>query len=232
MKEIPILFNTEMVQAILEGRKTMTRRIIKTTHHGWDCQKMIFALSRTIKAHFTKISSLIGFHAFFTGDGFEDHKLGTKCPYGQLGDVLWVRETWCLPSLYDGFESDYYFKAGFSSANIETRHASKSWKPSIHMPKEAARIWLSVEEIRVERLRDITQEDAISEGIKFSRLFEEWGGVVPHPKVKDHYRWYANPVDAFNNLWIHINGEESFKANPWLWVVKFRVLSTTGKPSF
>ena len=128
MKELPILFSTEMVLAILEGRKTMTRRIIKTTHKGWDCQKMIFALSKIIKAHFTKISSLIGFHAFFIGDGFENHKLGTKCPYGQPGDVLWVRETWCVPSLYDGFESDYYFKAGFDPTIIDNKNASQSWK--------------------------------------------------------------------------------------------------------
>lgn len=220
MKEIPILFNTEMVQAILEGRKTMTRRII-------DPQPEVGEYPQTkLNGYYWKNKF------YFTKYDRKDISLVDNSRYGQPGDVLWVRETFCLPSLYDGFEKDYYFKAGFSSSDIKDRNASQSWKPSIHMPKVAARIWLQVEEIRVERLRDITQEDAISEGIKFSRLFEEWGGVVPHPKVKDHYRWYANPVDAFNNLWIHINGEESFKANPWLWVVKFRVLSTTGKPSF
>lgn len=212
MKEIPILFSTQMVQAILEGRKTMTRRILKNQLpigvHWWQvyARELIYRIidSKHVSTH-------------------------CKCPYGQPGDVLWVRETWMInPNIDLWPDEPYYFKASKSQQFIEEWPGY--WEPSIHMFKSAARIWLQVEEIRVERLRDITQEDAIAEGIKFSGLFSEYGGVVPHPKVIDHYRWYANPVDAFNNLWIHINGEESFKANPWVWVVKFKVLSTTGKP--
>jgi hypothetical protein len=237
MKEKPILFSTPMVQAILEGRKTMTRRIVKTTQNGWNAQNMEFVKSENIAESFfinrtaspSLKKELTGFHAFFK-DNESDHKLGTMCKYGQPGDVLWVRETWCLPSLYDGFEKDFYFKAGFSPSDIKDKNASGLYKPSIHMPKAAARIWLQVEEIRVERLRDITEKDAIDEGMKFHNLFGEWGGVVAHPKVKNHFNWYSNPVDAFMNLWITINGQESYKANPWVWVVKFKVLSTTGKP--
>lgn len=239
MKELPILFSTPMVQANIEGRKTMTRRIVKTNQKGWDCQNMEFVQSENISESFFENRTaspslkkeLTGFHAFFK-DNTSDHKLGIKCPYGQPGDVLWVRETWCVPSLFDGFESDYYFKAGFDATTIENKNASQRWHPSIHMPKAAARIWLQVEEIRVERLQEISWEDAIAEGIHV----KYWGGDTTQPYAYRESKpegsatdYQRRPTQAFEVLWCKINGPESWDLNPWVWVVKFKVLSTTGK---
>jgi len=235
MKELPILFSTPMVQAILDGRKTMTRRIVKTTRSGWDCQTMKFALSKIIQAIDTKISSVIGFHAFFQAND-SDHKLGTMCHYGQPGDLLWVRESFIeFPADHFNFrtEPDPVFE-----------QAKTKWKPSIHMPKAAARIWLQVEEIRVERLQGISEEDIKSEGIEipsdgkshiFFKLGEDNsainflpdgclcdGGIMPTSQ-QIYFAFWAE-------LWCKINGRESWDLNPWVWVVKFKTLSTTGRP--
>ena len=192
----------------------MTRRIIKTTHKGWDCQKMTFALSKSIQEIETKISDLIGFHAFFS-DNESPAKIGVKCPYGQPGDVLWVRETWMHnPNIHICPEEPIYFKASKSKQFIEEWPGY--WKPSIHMTKATARIWLHVKEIRVERLQDISEDDAIVEGVTCYEADTDW----------------LTAKYGFQILWEKINGEESWKANPWVWVVKFKVLSLTGKPSF
>lgn len=125
----PILFNTQMVRAILDGRKTCTRRIVKpqpTAHYGVQC---------------------------------------IKPPY-QPGDILYVRETWSLR--FDG--EKYFYRADKNTSREEKRlldYNDVKWRPSIHMPKEAARIWLKVTNVRVERLQDISGEDLIKEGIDF-----------------------------------------------------------------
>lgn len=218
MKEIPILFSTPMVQAILDGRKTMTRRMTGLDQVNEDPDAIEFVRFQEYKDG--------SYRAIFQHE-LADEPGSVKCPYGKSGDLLWVRETW-RKSDFPEADGIYEFKANMP--NPDAAWNKGIWKPCIHMPKAAARIWLQVEEIRVERLREISQEDAIAEGMKFNRLFDEWGGVVKHPTVEDHFRWYSNPADAFNNLWITINGMESFKSNPWVWVVKFKVLSTTGKP--
>lgn len=194
-----------MVQAIIAGRKTMTRRKLKVK----GCKPF------SPKPEEWTISEIEKWN-----EGY--------FPYGQVGDVLWVRETF-KPADIPEETGLYEFKASLQDPNAVWNKGI--WKPSIHMPKAAARIWLKITNVKVERLRDISQEDAKAEGIKFSNLFNEWGGVVPHPNVPDHFRWYSNPVDAFNNLWISINGADSFKANPWVWAIEFEVLSTTGKPT-
>jgi len=235
MKELPILFSTPMVQAILDGRKTMTRRIVNTKRSGWDCQTMKFALSKIIRAIDTKISSVIGFHAFFQAND-SDHKLGTMCHYGQSGDLLWVRE-----SFIEFPADDFNFR---TEPDPVFEQAKTKWKPSIHMPKVAARIWLQVEEIRVERLHDISEEDMISEGVlipvserntpvfvlgtansAFSFLPDGCfaDGATPPTQKQIRFAFWAE-------LWCKINGRESWDSNPWVWVVKFKTLSTTGKP--
>lgn len=224
MKERPILFSTPMVQAILEGRKTMTRRIVKTTQNGWNCQKnKEFVQSENIAESFfdnrtaspSLKKELTGFHAFFK-DNESDHKLGIKCPYGQPGDVLWVRETFTR-----ALTPKFLYKAD------GTQLFSAKWKPSIHMPKAAARIWLQVEEIRVERLQDITEADALAEGVKYISMPQ--GFFFMNYLIRE-YVYPATPKVSFKTLWEKINGDESWDSNPWVWVVKFKILSTTGKP--
>ena len=209
--EHPILFSTEMVKAILEGRKTMTRRVVKPQKNQkeWLTDSLL-----------NKAKSAI----FLQGGAQIEHPFGgpltfIKCPYGEPGDLLWVRETWQTAQ-----SNTFYLADG------EVQSAVFKWRPSIHMPKEAARIWLQVEEVRVERLQAISEEDAIAEGVtsNFNPLFQEWR-YYDYMDIESEWR---SAVSSFRSLWYKINGIESWHENPWVWVIKYKVLSTTGKPSF
>lgn len=232
-KEIPILFSTPMVQAILEGRKTMTRRIIKS-------QPIIdedsgFVFDAKYKTSY-KNDSL---HVPWTEGFIDDH-----CPYGIAEDVLWVRESWAEPVLFDGAEPDYLYRA---DGEIQ-RHSGGKWKPSIHMPKIASRIWMQVTNIRIEQLKDITVPDIVKEGVRYA-----WDNQMKMYDVSPYFKlgidnsalsfmpenWKKLNVEDLSKellkahwaeLWCDINGRESWDANPWLWVVEFKILSTTGKP--
>lgn len=144
-----------------------------------------------------------------------------KCPYGQPGDLLWVRES------YRTIDQDFGLPR-YEYKVSEKIDITSRWKPSIHMPKAAARIWLQVESVKAERLNLITEADAIKEGVE-----------VIHKSEVSVYRKYnlkeklgtTNPVLSYETLWESINGPKSWEENPWVWVVEFSVLSTTGKPS-
>ena len=183
IKERPILFSGPMVRAILEGRKTQTRRIVKDGIPLGNWNETL-----------------------------------NKCPYGKPGERLWVRETWAPVTIGYAYKADGVY--------IEESPVWK-WKPSIHMPRVASRILLEITDIRVECLQEISEEDAKAEGLRRFAKFgvEEWGGVEAHPQVKNHFRWYDKPIEAFKQLWEHINGRESWKQNPWVWVVEFKMIS-------
>lgn len=204
MTEHPILFSTPMVQAILAGNKTQTRRILKGDALEYLDQGFSIPYIETPEYKF--------------------------CPYGKPGDILWVRETWAASNLLTSGGSDfshYVFKA-----DEDPLHNYFKWKPSIHMPKAAARIWLQIEAITVQRLLDIGDVDARAEGIKYD---EQAGydcylcNTIKHNIAnlcEDGF--YRFPVDSFLSLWESINGQ--LGGNPWVWAIKFKVLSTTGKP--
>ncbi len=231
MKEHPILFSTPMVQAILEGRKTQTRRITKP--------------QLSAKCEFCGIDRKKGFgspyalHTLSFNDGryscsycgafVPNNKKPLKCPYGQPGDLLWVRETFSAPG-ESQLGTAFLFKADFSIGVSEHKKNKGMWKPSIHMPKAAARIWLEITEVKVERLQDISEEDAIAEGCFKYGPFGEYAGSKHPSGGAMKYRAYSKAARAFQCIWESINGEQSWKKNPWVWVVKFKVLSTTGKP--
>ena len=205
-KEIPILFSTMMVQALLAGRKTQTRRGngLKKVNENPD------------QVRYLRMQEFPDgtWRAVFQHEN-EDEPGSVKSPYGKPGDILWVRE---------GFQHNN--KGGFIYKSDVTTPVT--WKPSIHMPKEAARIWLQVESITVERLQDISDEDAIAEGIEiianapFVHRFKAYDleGSTPFHQAKE----------SFQSLWMKINGKESWLTNPWVWIVTFKMLSTTGKP--
>lgn len=195
--EKPILFNTEMVQAIIEGRKTQTRRIVKIPD---------------------------GFE-FVTADKdknvFLEHILCVQCykqlkPPCKIGDTLWVRETWCRLQMLDGNENwiegteRYYYRAGdWPECNMFLKDDGSysenvPWRPSIHMPRDAARIFLKVTNVRIERLQDITEEGAIKEG------FNE----VPE---------LFTAKDLFESEWNSIYSKRDYPwaYNPWVWVIEF-----------
>ncbi len=187
----PILFNTEMVRAILDGRKTCTRRIVKD---GIPDDAMWGYSAFTPKGYIT----CRGVYADGYGEGFY------KLPY-KPGDILYVRETWCgLPVNEAGHfrgHPIYYYKA---DGDLRPEGWRGAWRPSIHMPKEAARIWLKVTDVRVERLQDITSEQICREGTEVEEPFvlngEEkryafsvlWNSTIKKSDL-DRYGWQANP---------------------------------------
>lgn len=183
MKQRPILFSTEMVQAILAGRKTQTRRVVK----GLESLKNPYFQSLVQHA-----TGSITFSSLESNEVIEP-----KNPYGQVGDVLWVREAYC-PKYFDG--NIHCYKADFNQTAYEFVSEPK-WKPSIHMPKDAARIWLRIKDVRVERLQDISDEDIRAEGAA------EFGCTT------HRLNWQT--------LWESVNGSNSWKDNLFVWVIEF-----------
>ena len=199
MKERPILFNTEMVKAILDGRKTMTRRVIKP-------QPIITGLFADYKNITTLIENLFEF-----------------CPHGQVGDRFWVRETWRpysekdvqIEYRADGVVIDYPERPQFSFYGC-----GQNWKPSIHMPRWASRIILDIIGIKVERLQDITEDDTIAEGIVMSKLGTNYQNFF------DGTFWINSSKPIFESLWDSINSKRGYPwtNNPWVWVISFKTL--------
>lgn len=218
MKEHPIIFSTPMVQAILEGRKTMTRRLnnLNTVNDKPDNYNF---LGLEVNAKSELFST-------WQVKEFEDIIFPNKFPYGNIGDKLWVKETFHKLKQADSF-GKYLYKAMGDTPD--------KWKPSIFMPKEATRIWLEIIEIKVERLQDISPDDACNEGVNYWNIDAdalEGGELVADyenydwkddPKSYDyHFPTYSNPVDSFFSLWRKLNGMESLQANPWVWVISFK----------
>jgi len=183
----PILFSTPMVQAILEGRKTMTRRIIKSPTGLFGIGMAKYEPNTNFHYHNREVIAL---------DENERSVKNILCPYGHPGDVLWVREKWS-----DGCMGGYIYAGGRTEQELKDYSYSYSWRPSIHMPKAACRIFLKITDIRVERLQDIDESDAKDEGMISSCI--------------------NNYCDHFMEVWETINGKKSWDENPWVWVISF-----------
>ena len=211
MKERPMLFSAPMVRAILDGRKTVTRRIVKARDLEW------------MDVH----------------QGLREPDNAERCPYGQPGDRLWVRESWSPdPPDVDGW--GYTAWAGCREGQIagvperfrhprfcnyaaDWLHGPIRWTPSIHMPRWASRITLEVTGVLVERLQDISEKDAQAEGIERTEDFfgcpcwrvygEPDGADVVAPD---------DPIGSYRSLWELINGPGSWEQNPFVWVINFR----------
>lgn len=211
VKTKPILFSTEMVQAILEGRKTQTRRT-----------KGLEKVNENPDGHTFSSFSIDNKNANFKR--LEGMWQGVEVNF-QAGDILWVRETvfdyknFKEYPIFSNIKENYIYKA---DGNFIGCH---KWKPSIHMPKEAARIFLKVSNIRVERLNDITEADAIAEGVYEDPLFGHncylcgKKGHVGTPNCEDGF--FHTAKDSFLSLWESINGKQSLESNPWVWVIEF-----------
>ncbi|HBZ8551638.1 TPA: hypothetical protein MM834_004294 [Salmonella enterica subsp. houtenae] len=219
MKERGMIFNAEMVRAILDGRKTQTRRVLGTYQDAvkfcpeWDVNgKQIFIVLGE-KDH-------TGMNPVITA---------IPCPFGQPGDRIWVRETFRVHSRATDFATLVY-RASVRNSWTEQTHrvpvavcnkpaTADKWTPSIHMPRWASRILLEITDVRVERLHSISERDALREG-----LFQlpasgryclqpgmQYFGMASH-SAKEVYSW----------LWASVYGEESWAANPWVWVIEFK----------
>lgn len=194
---LPILFNTEMVRAILDGRKTVTRRLVKfegNRNPNW---------TGYIKDGLT----------LYNGTNEPCNK---PCPY-KVGDILYVRETWTKDNHRYMYRADYSDSEKFYQGGKEVQ---LKWHPSLHMPKEATRIFLKVKDVRLERLQGITEEQAKKEGCQ-TGSFEYKGSVWGQ---EDYDEWTA--IDDFVNLWNSTIKKADlarygWDANPWVWVIEF-----------
>jgi len=218
MTEHPILFSAPMVRAILDGKKTQTRRVVKRQPglgqvfqrcdpHGisWDC----------VTPAWTRVDGGRSGPQFH----FTEH-----CPYGQPGDRLWVRESFAMIDDDEALAGVLYRADGMYDG-CGPGDFAWTWKPSIHMPRWASRITLELTDVRVQRLQDITPEDCYEEGLRRATKDErtyKWGcdGM-------DWADWRISPIDAFHGLWDSINAKRnggacSWQSNPWVWALTFR----------
>ncbi|MFG0501115.1 hypothetical protein ACF8GD_00410 [Pseudomonas putida] len=211
MKERPILFNGAMVRAILAGRKTVTRRAMR--------QQPILngRLWEVYGAGWSE--SVLGVPAV------PGHSLATQCPYGQVGDRLWVRETF-MDLRGTGVEhrpdpsgplQRYAYAAECppgSHADATRKDYGLKWRPSIHMPRAACRLLLEITGVRVERLQAITAEQAEAEGVD-AAMCRQYLETAP-----SRHECKAAAIHGFSGLWAATGGD--WPANPWVWVVEFQ----------
>lgn len=207
MKERPILFSAPMVRAILEGRKSQTRRVVKDTG--------LYAIDASIHGEEVARRELAA--------------LATRCPYGQSGDQLWVREAFsgphCMdasdgckavpPSKWGDCSRIWYWADGNPTEGDWTRP-----RPSIHMPRWASRINLEITGVRVERLQDISEDDCLAEGIA-QVVREKLPGIQ---QCGEYDTIDVDPVAEYRDLWESINGTGSWDMNPWVFVVEFMMV--------
>ncbi|EIW9048373.1 TPA: hypothetical protein OS528_004314 [Klebsiella pneumoniae] len=208
MKERGMIFNGEMVRAILDGRKTQTRRPIK-----WK------------QTRFTEIGEREdGSKWPWSEDAEHACDFWHPCPFGAVGDRIWVRETWARYNI-DQNSHDLAYRATTPAYWPEEGR----WRPSIHMPRWASRILLEITNVRIERLNAISPEDAESEGLECTNFtgFGDEPGLPSYPEPDVYFdplkkQWKEYPPEAFAGLWESIYGEGSWKANPWVWVIEFK----------
>lgn len=201
--EKPILFNTGMVQEVLDGRKTATRRICRDGNdysvpdmQFFDVEKRTYAVHNYAdREHREKLSIA--------------ERTCPVCP----NDLLWVREKWCNANK-TGAEPDYYYYADTSTCE-DYNNTKWKWRPSIHMPKAAARIWLRVTDIKVERLQDMTLDDFLAEGV-----------VLRPEAFNDPDNAYLQAREIFKGVWGSTVPkaklpEYGWDADPWVWAITF-----------
>lgn len=231
MKERPILFNAAMVNAILNGSKTQTRRIINPQPYQSEFEPSILHFNGLTKKRQVINGKVIPKGEYWSGSSTVE-SYAKACQFGYASDQLWVRETFtgdknnfgyradavCGSMGYDGDGKKIFMKHGYIldetckqtyQDNFEEGfntyglgHFSGKWKPSIHMPRWASRIQLEITNVGVEHLQSITYSDAIAEGVIYEK-------------------GYTDPRHAYKFLWETINGEGSWDANPWVWVIEF-----------
>jgi len=238
MKERPIIFSAPMVRAILEGRKSQTRRVIKP-------QPTVTEVLLRQRGAWIAGESLSDQVNAAWQHGFVD----VSCPYGQPGDRLWVRETfasWHGTEIFSGRPwpcTAYRAGRSWINGNCPDRARGEvfwrapdykpeavKWKPAIHMPRAFSRILLEITDVRVERVQDIDDGDALEEGIhtveigsgyspRFSAFSDSWQAIV-----ESQARAHDWPHDAFRDLWDTINAKRGFgwDANPWVWALTFK----------
>lgn len=203
MKERPILFSGPMVRATISGQKTVTRRVMKPQPQ---------------KAPVDVVDGVPSWDSptNYAGEVQMNTQHGKPCPYGKPGDRLWVREAWAQINVAQALGESWVV---YRECDNRTDYGGP-WKPSIHMRRRDSRILLEVTDVRVERLQEISWEQALDEGIGDHRF------DCDRPVEPDGYPACScgsvGYVDAFAELWNSINGPAAWDANPWVWVVEFK----------
>jgi hypothetical protein len=232
-KERPIIFKGDMVRAILEGRKTQTRRLVPE----WQLPGLTLDGDQYISI--AQRHPRWGFGVFGKTEAecmanYND-EYASLCPYGKPGDRLWVRETFSASEFMDcRYRADGQQFLNVNGKDTNTPCEVK-WTPSIHMPRWASRITLEITGVRVERLQDISEEDAIAEG---AQHFPDLPGMSPYgqdcrwsmEQPESVYQCLGSPRWAFANYFCKLAGnapkgihdERPWDANPWVWVIEFR----------
>lgn len=216
MKERPILFSTDMIKAILDGKKTMTRRIVKPQPYqqGWAGTIPLYQFGEYTHGH--------KLHGQFKQD-----EIFEVCPYGLPDDRLWVRETWAAMALYDKLPpinipegTPIWYKDSDVDMPSGCGDDMGKWRPSIFIPRWASRITLEITEVRVERLQEIQPYDAEKEGFALAGLKQCCSAC----DTKDH-SYYGGHIH-FAEYWQKLNAKRgySWESNPWVWVVSFKKL--------
>lgn len=221
MKERGMIFNGEMTRAILDGRKTQTRRIMKVQPENSE-----LGLRRVVESK-NGIDDGKYFWSQSDATGLKSRSKPFACPFGTVGDRIWVREAFRVHSRATDVATLVY-KASERNSWTEQTHrlpvavcnkpaTPEKWTPSLHMPRWASRILLEITDVRVERLNTISEEDARAEGIIDGGCLncgepEPCGCANPEPDA----------TDAFAYLWQSIYGQENWNANPWVWVIEFK----------
>jgi len=206
-KQRPILYSTPMVIAVQRevDPKTQTRRtkglekinekpLVNYRYDGYDSENDVHFMEEIRIERYQQV----------------------KCPYGKVGDLLWVRESFYKHSQNGNL---FYYAADYVN-NEAWIHTSWKKKPSIHMPKAAARIWLQISDIKIERLKDISEQDAIAEGVE--RIADGFKNYAKLPKLISTLQCFDTAYVSFLSLWESINGYESSELNPWVWVITFK----------
>ncbi|MFP4615538.1 MAG: hypothetical protein ACLFRB_06650 [Thiohalorhabdus sp.] len=235
MNVTPIIFQDAMVRALLKGRKTQTRRVVKPQLEWLDKKPFFGAWGYRRGKQYLHVGG--DYHP----DGWERIKAG--CPYGKPGDLLWVREAWHSPKKclagYDGMNGPdcgwrrdrnlviYREGAWYQEGRFVANHPKgdpERWIPSIHMPRWASRLTLRLTDVRVERVQAISEEDAKAEGAPLAHF----GEAFEVPDIFSGWGWFPDRAHhyGFQGLWDSINGPRGFgwDANPWVWVLEFDVI--------
>ena len=219
MKARPILFSGPMIRALLSGAKTQTRRVVKLQPEDVFAHEVAsYSQATGATVHYPKDATATVF-----SDGLW-YSLGPSaagpiaCPYGQPGDVLWVRETWSRAKLYPASHEMFYRADGDvlgRQLSLSYVEREKCWRPSIHMPRWASRLTLRITDVRVERVQEISEDDAIAEGVD----------TITMADVARQAAWSRR--QDFSRLWDSINGQRagcSWADNPWCWCLTFDVI--------
>lgn len=206
-KEKPILFSTEMVKAILDGRKKMTRRVVKVANPDeWeptnDCRNSKYGA--TVPCYISRKVAT--------------EERGVYYPRYDVGDILWVKETWNDISTKPHIAHTYTYRADWASDYVQN---SGPWKSSRSMPRKAARIFLRVTNVRVERLQDITEDQIFKEGTPYTQ--EDYDSWKNSDAVCRDRNAFAYMRGCFKNLWDSLNKKRGYgwDTNPWVWVYEF-----------